>query len=198
MKIGLTGSIACGKSTVSDYLRSLGYAVVDADAISRSLTAPGGEALPAVRRVFGDSIFDGDTLNRQALGSLVFSDPKAREKLNALLHPIILSRIESELLALDAQDTLVFGDIPLLFECRMEPMFDQIWVVSAPRSVQIDRLLDRDGLSREDAEKRIDAQMPLSEKELLADAVIHTDGPIQNTQRQVLALIESARHRRQE
>ncbi len=191
MKIGLTGSIACGKSTVSAYLRELGHPVVDADAISRSLTAPGGAALLALRAAFGEAIFSGDALNRRALGDLVFSDSAKREALNALLHPMIISQIARELDAYDRTNALVFGDVPLLYECAMEPMFDRVWVVSAPRETQIARLLERDGLARADAEKRIDAQMPQEKKRLLADAVIHTDGPIEATRAQVRALLDA-------
>lgn len=196
MKIGLTGSIACGKSTVSAYLRELGYPVVDADAISHALTAPGGDALPALRAEFGDGIFDGEALNRQRLGSLVFSDPAARARLNALLHPMILAEIEAQLLALDTPNSFVFGDVPLLYECGMAHMFDLVWVVHIPREEQIRRLLIRDGLSREEAQRRIDAQMPLDEKRRLADALISTDGPIEDTRRQVLALLAAPRQRR--
>ena len=117
MKIGLTGGIACGKSTVCSYLRQLGYFIADADAISHSLTAPGGAALPMIREAFGNDVFDGDALDRKALGALVFSCGEAREQLNGILHPLIISRIASELDAHDAPDTLVFGDIPLLYEC---------------------------------------------------------------------------------
>ncbi|MBR3795183.1 MAG: dephospho-CoA kinase [Clostridia bacterium] len=197
MKIGLTGSIACGKSTVSHYLRELGYFVADADAISHGMTAPGGPALPALRVAFGDGIFDGDRLDRRALGSLVFSDPGKRAALNAILHPMIISEIASQLIANDQSDSLVFGDVPLLYECGMESMFDRIWVVSVPREEQIARLHIRDGLSREDAVRRIDAQMPLSEKERRADAVIHTNGPIPDTRKQIDALLAAARQRRQ-
>lgn len=196
MKIGLTGSIACGKSTVSAYLRELGYPVVDADAISHALTAPGGDALTALRAEFGDGIFDGEALNRQRLGSLVFSDPAARARLNALLHPMILAEIEAQLLALDTPNSFVFGDVPLLYECGMAHMFDLVWVVHIPREEQIRRLLIRDGLSREEAQRRIDAQMPLDEKRRLADALISTDGPIEDTRRQVLALLAAPRQRR--
>lgn len=189
MKIGLTGSIACGKSTVSGYLRSLGYAVVDADEISRALTAPGGAALPAIREAFGDSVFDGDALNRRALGSLVFSSAERRAALNALLHPMIISSVASALEALNAPGRIVFADIPLLFECGMEKSFDRIWVVSAPRELQIMRLNERDGLDRREAERRIDAQMPLAEKERRADAIIFTNGPIEHTQDQVRHLL---------
>ena len=196
MKIGLTGSIACGKSAVSQYLRELGYFVADADAISRSLTAPGGQALPLLRETFGDGIFDGDVLNRRRLGSIVFGDAQKRAQLNAILHPLILHTFQSELEAHDAPDALVFGDVPLLYECNMAHIFDRIFVVSAPRETQIARLLVRDGLSREDAERRIDAQMPLAQKCALADAVIDTDGPMENTRAQVRALIDSIFPRR--
>ena len=196
MKIGLTGSIACGKSAVSQYLRELGYFVADADAISRSLTAPGGQALPLLRETFGDGIFDGDVLNRRRLGSIVFGDAQKRAQLNTILHPLILHTFQSELEAHDAPDALVFGDVPLLYECNMAHIFDRIFVVSAPRETQIARLLVRDGLSREDAERRIDAQMPLAQKCALADAVIDTDGPMENTRAQVLALIDSIFPRR--
>ena len=196
MKIGLTGSIACGKSAVSQYLRELGYFVADADAISRSLTAPGGRALPLLREAFGDGIFDGDVLNRRRLGDIVFGDADRRAQLNAILHPLILSTFQAELEAHDAPDALVFGDVPLLYECNMAQMFDRIMVVSAPRETQIARLLSRDGLSREEAERRIDAQMPLAQKCALADAVINTDGPMENTRAQVRALIDSIFPRR--
>ena len=196
MKIGLTGSIACGKSAVSQYLRELGYFVAYADAISRSLTAPGGRALPLLREAFGDGIFDGDVLNRRRLGDIVFGDAYRRAQLNAILHPLILSTFQAELEAHDAPDALVFGDVPLLYECNMAQMFDRIMVVSAPRETQIARLLSRDGLSREDAERRIDAQMPLAQKCALADAVINTDGPMENTRAQVRALIDSIFPRR--
>ncbi|MBQ4265330.1 MAG: dephospho-CoA kinase [Clostridia bacterium] len=196
MKIGLTGSIACGKSTVSSYLRELGCFVADADAISRSLTAPGGAALPALRAAFGDGIFDGDVLDRRALGDIVFTDTSKRNQLNAILHPMIISAIESELTVHNAPDTLVFGDIPLLYECNMAHMFDRVWVISAPREIQIARLHERDGLNRQDAEKRIDSQMPLEEKRARADAVIDSSGSIENTRRQVDVLIESLSPRR--
>ena len=189
MKIGLTGSIACGKSTVSAYLASLGCTIVDADALSRALTADGGAALPAVRQAFGDSVFRGESLDRRALGQLVFSDSQKRDELNAILHPLILREIARQLDTSDAPEKLVIGDIPLLYECGMQTLFDVVWVVSVPRETQIERLALRDGLDRTQAEQRIDAQMPLSQKEKLADAVIHTDGTIEQTQRQIDALL---------
>ena len=189
MKIGLTGSIACGKSTVSQYLRQLGHAVVDADAISHALTAPGGKALPLLREAFGDAVFDGDSLNRRALGSIVFADGGKRARLNAILHPMIISSIQEELHALDAAGRLVFGDVPLLFECAMESMFDQVWVVSVSEDIQLERLMTRDGLSRQEALDRIRSQMPLEEKRQRADAVIDSSGSVEQTRKQIDALI---------
>ena len=192
MKIGLTGSIACGKSTVSQYLRQKGCYIVDADAISRALTADGGAALPEIRRAFGDDVFSGASLDRAKLGQLVFADAQKRQTLNAILHPMILSEIRRQLDRLDAPGQIVVGDVPLLFECGMESMFDTIWVVRAARETQIQRLFERDGLSREQAERRIDSQMPPDEKIRRANAVIDTDGSIEQTHRQVDALLEAA------
>ena len=191
MKIGLTGSIACGKSTVSQYLKSLGYAVADADAISHALTAPGGLALPALRQAFGDGIFDGDVLNRRALGSMVFASSEKRAQLNAVLHPLIIHQVHAELLAQDRSGALVFGDVPLLFECSMETMFDRIWVVTAPESIQLERLMTRDHLKKEEALARIRSQMPSLEKCRRADAVIDTSSTVEETRRQIDRLIAS-------
>ena len=191
MKIGLTGSIACGKSTVSAYLKTLGHVVVDADAISHAVTAPGGSALPLLRAAFGDAVFDGNSLNRRALGSLVFADEGKRAQLNAILHPMIISSIQEELHALDAAGRLVFGDVPLLFECAMENMFDQIWVVSVPEDIQLERVMTRDGLSRHEALDRIRSQMPLEEKRKRADAVIDSSGSVEQTREKIDALIDS-------
>ena len=197
MKIGLTGSIACGKSTVSSMLREAGCPVVDADAVSRALTAPGGEALPALREAFGDGIFDADALNRRALGGLVFSDAAQRARLNAILHPLIIEKTCEEVEAHDAPDRLSFADVPLLYECHMEGHFDRVWVVSAPRSAQLARLAQRDGLSESEAARRIDAQMPLEEKCARADAVIRTDGSLADTRAQLLRLLAAPDQRRQ-
>lgn len=197
MKIGLTGSIACGKSTVAAMIRDAGFHVADADAISRALTAPGGEALGAIRAAFGDAAFIGDVLDRRALAGIVFADEAQRERLNAILHPLIIRRTMEQVAAHDAPDTLSFADVPLLYECAMQAQFDRVWVVSAPRDVQIARLSQRDGLSEAEAALRIDAQMPLEEKCALADAVILTDGPIENTREQVLRLLAAPGQRRQ-
>ena len=191
MKIGLTGSIACGKSTVSQYLKQKGCQIVDADAISRALTAEGGAALPEIRKAFGDNVFSGAVLDRAKLGQIVFADAQKRETLNAILHPMILAEIRRQMTQFDARGQIVIGDIPLLYECGMESMFNAVWVVRADRETQIRRLFERDGLSREQAERRIDSQMPLDEKIRRADAVIDTSGTVEQTQKQADALLEA-------
>ena len=191
MKIGLTGSIACGKSTVSQYLKQKGCQIVDADAISRALTAEGGAALPEIRKAFGDKVFSGAALDRAKLGQIVFADAQKRETLNAILHPMILAEIRRQVTQFDARGQIVIGDIPLLYECGMESMFNAVWVVRADRETQIRRLFERDGLSREQAERRIDSQMPLDEKIRRADAVIDTSGTVEQTQKQADALLEA-------
>lgn len=191
MRIGLTGSIACGKSTVSHYLNALGYPVVDADAISRSLTAPGGPALPAICEAFGSAVFRADgTLNRRALSDTVFGDAAQLARLNAVLHPMILAEISRALEACGAQSSIVFADVPLLYECGMQAQFDRIWVVYAHRETQIARLAQRDGLNPIEAAQRIDAQMPLEEKIRQADAVISTECSIEQTQEQIRRLLD--------
>ncbi len=131
--LGLTGGIACGKSYVARLLRQRGIPVLDADAISRALTADGGAALPAVRAAFGDQVFDGDTLNRRALGEVVFADPAARKRLEGILHPLIISRMQRETEASGAP--LVAWDVPLLYETGMDAQCDEVWCVSiAPRN----------------------------------------------------------------
>lgn len=189
MKIGLTGSIACGKSTVAAMIREAGWPVADADAISHALTAPGGEALPLIRQAFGDGVFDGDALDRRALGRLVFSKHAERERLDALLHPLIIARTLERLAAGDGPDRLSFADVPLLYECHMQGAFDRVWVVSASRETQIARLFARDGLPADEAGRRIDAQMPLEEKRRMADAVIDTDGTLEHTRAQLARLL---------
>lgn len=176
--IGLTGGIASGKSTVAETLRTLGAQVVDADAISRRLTLPGGGAAPAILERFG-------TLDRKTLGHIVFSDPDARADLNAIVHPLVQTKMEAEIAASSAP--VVVLDIPLLFEAKMDWMVNEVWVVYAPREEQILRIVARDGLSEAEAVARIDSQMPTEEKIRRADATIDTTGSFAQTR----ALVES-------
>ncbi len=187
--IGLTGGIASGKSNVSAALRALGAPVIDADEISRALTAPGGKALPGIRAAFGDSYFEGDALNRKALGSLVFSDGEALEKLNGLTHPLILSEIESRMETLRrVGEPVCILEAPLLFEAGLDRMCDTVWCVWLPRALQIRRLMERDGITRREAEKRIGSQMPAKEKRRRSQQVIDTRGSREESAEKARAL----------
>lgn len=179
--IALTGGIACGKTTLANMLRELGAPVIDADAISRSLTAPGGKALPALREAFGGEVFqDGQTLNRAALAARVFQDPEQLRKLNAVTHPLIIERMQSEIERCRKSGApVVVLDVPLLFETGLDRLADETVCVSAPLPVQLKRLMTRNGLTEEQAMRRIQSQMPLCEKEKLADRTISTDCPLE-------------------
>ena len=189
MRIAITGSIACGKSTVLEELRRVGYPVVDADTISRDLTGPGGKALPEIRKVFGDRVFRGASLDRAAMGQLVFRNPDAKKQLEMILHPMISERLFSSLDAYSDHE-MVFAEVPLLYETHLESRFDSVWVVATSEENQIMRLRERNNLSREQALARIHSQMPLSEKVALADAVIDTSGTLEATYAQIHRMLE--------
>ena len=190
-RIGLTGGIASGKTTVSAYLRMLGAPVVDADALSHDLTKEGGAALPAIRARFGDGVFEGATLDRARLGALVFSDRYARRDLEAILHPLVFAEMQRELDALLKADTpAVVLDVPLLFETGLDQKVDETWLVCVPEAEQIRRVMLRDGLSEQEARARISSQMSLRSKVLRADRVISTLRTIEDTRREVRALWE--------
>ena len=171
--IGVTGGIACGKTVLTDALKNLGAVVIDADEVSRALTAPGGEALDAVRAAFGDGVFRGGELDRRALGAIVFSDPEQKKRLEDILHPMIRDRIRS---LLDRAEGIIFLSAPLLFECGYEKVCDEVWCVYVPKKEQLRRLTARDHLTRSEALERIASQWPALKKARLADVVIRTDG----------------------
>ncbi|MBR6569973.1 MAG: dephospho-CoA kinase [Clostridia bacterium] len=175
--IALTGGIACGKSTVSGMLAQLGAAVIDADAISRSLTADGGAALPAVRSAFGDGVFHADgSLDRAALSAVVFADKQALAALNGIIHPMVIRQMEDHLDECRKTGAgVVVLDVPLLFEAGMQGMGDIVACVTVPQEVQIARLHSRNGYTREEALSRIRNQMPVEDKARLSDVVIDTD-----------------------
>lgn len=191
--IGLTGGIACGKSTVAAMLRSLGAPVIDADAISRSLTAPGGEALPAIRKAFGDTVFSPDgTLDRKALAALVFSDSAQLEQLNAITHPLILSRMRSEIdRCREAGAPLVVLDVPLLLEAGFDRLCTQTLCVVADEETQIARLSSRDGMTRQEALARIRSQMPVIQKSALCNRSLCTQKPLNDLAAEVEKLYRS-------
>lgn len=173
--IGLTGGIATGKSTVSNALRTLGYEVLDADEISRLVTGPGGEALPAIFTAFGEQLKNGDgSLNRKALGDLVFGREEQRRKLEAIIHPLVRSRIYSEKARLEkAGERVAFYDVPLLYENNMAADFDAVVVVAAPEKLQLQRLMRRNSLNESEASQRLKSQIPIGEKQKKTPYVIH-------------------------
>lgn len=181
--IGLTGGIACGKSNISATLRELGAVVIDGDALSRQLTAPGGIALPGIRKAFGKSVFHDDgTLDRRALGQIVFSDDTARQALDDLMQPLLLDMIRAGIAdARQAGAEVCVLDMPLLYEKGLERLCDRVWCAWLPRHTQLERLMARDGFSEREALDRINSQMPTDEKATRADIVIDTSGTIQYT-----------------
>ena len=193
MIVALTGGIACGKSTVAQMLRECGAYIVDADEISRALTAPGGAGLKEVRRIFGPEVFTPDgTLNRAALGQIVFGNDGARQKLNAALHPLIRQEMERQARAgMECGAQVVVLDVPLLFEAGMQDMAQLVACVHCPEEIQILRMKSRNGYSREEAISRIRSQWPLSEKMRLSDLLISTNQPLEDLRHQVQSLYES-------
>ena len=189
--IAVTGGIGSGKSTLTALYRTLGAQVIDADAISRSLTAAQGEALPMIRSAFGDGVFHADgTLNRPALAHLVFDgDGAARDTLNGIIHPLVIRRTLEELERLrSAGAEVAIVEAPLLFEAGMETVADAVLCVVAPLPVRIRRVRGRDRLTHDEALRRIRSQNPQALNESLADYVLSTDAPYPDTRRRALAL----------
>lgn len=187
--IGLTGGIACGKSNISRALKEAGVPVIDADEISRNVTAKGGPALPAIREKWGDQVFDGDELNRRALSDIVFADPQAREALNAIIHPMVISEIHRQM---DETDGPVVMDVPLLFEVGMDSWCQEIWCAYVPQKEQVRRVRKRGKITYAEALRRIHSQMPVMEKRKRADHVIRTTGTKEESGRRALALWQDA------
>lgn len=188
MNIGLTGGIACGKSTVSAMLTRRGAILIDADRLAREVVEPGTPALAEVARIFGQAVLKEDgSLNRKELGKLIFGSEERRQVLEGILHPpirkLMLERMEeNERLY---PDKLVVADVPLLYESGMEELFQEVLVVYVPPEVQVRRLMERDRLDEEEALKRLQAQMPIEWKKEWADYVIDNSGAVTDTELQV-------------
>ena len=192
IKVALTGGIATGKTHVVGRLRAAGVPVVDADVLAREAVAPGSAGLAAVVARFGSDVLTaaGD-LDRARLGRLVFRDEAARRDLEQIVHPFVRRGIAEFFERLPPVTPLAFADIPLLFETRQERRFDRVVVVACAPAAQLARVMARDGLSRDDAERRIAAQLPIEEKVRRADYVIRTDGTFAETEAQVAELLAS-------
>ncbi|ALH97026.1 TPA: dephospho-CoA kinase [Staphylococcus aureus] len=175
--IGLTGGIASGKSTVSELLSVFGFKVVDADKAAREAVKKGSKGLAQVREVFGDEAIDENgEMNRRYMGDLVFNHPEKRLELNAIIHPTVRDIMEEEKQEYLKQGYNVIMDIPLLFENELENTVDEVWVVYTSESIQMDRLMQRNNLSLEDAKARVYSQISIDKKSRMADHVIDNLG----------------------
>jgi dephospho-CoA kinase len=188
MNIGLTGGIACGKSTVSAMLVSRGAILVDADRIAREVVEPGSPVLSEVAEHFGQEVLlASGELNRKRLGEIIFGSDEARKQLEKLLHPPIRAMMREQMTKaeLECPDKLVVVDVPLLYESGLEYMFEEVMVIYVPRAIQLSRLQERDKLTVEQAEKRLNAQMSIEDKKEKADILIDNQGSLRDTEAQV-------------
>ncbi len=190
LHVGLTGNVASGKSAVAERLAARGATVIDADALARAALAPGTAALARVRARFGMSVFASDgTLDRAALGRLVFSDPSARRDLEAIVHPEVARGRAAALAAAQKAGTrIVVSDVPLLFEAGLEAEFDRIVVVDAPEQLRLARLMHARGLSEQDARAIMNAQADPAAKRARATHVVDNAGSLDELDRQVAKL----------
>ncbi|MCL2111084.1 MAG: dephospho-CoA kinase [Clostridiales bacterium] len=180
-RIGITGGIGAGKSAVTDFLRERGYAVIDADEVSREAAMPGEPSMLRLREELGDGVFleDGN-LDRKALAELMFADSVALMTVNEIFHGDIKRRMA---VACDKRaeqgDKVVFISAPLLFEAEADWMADEVWLVSTDEDVRLRRVMERDGLSEAEVLSRMENQMPEAEKRARADAVIENNGGLE-------------------
>ncbi|MEU4261189.1 dephospho-CoA kinase [Streptomyces sp. NPDC025273] len=185
LKVGLTGGIGAGKSEVSRLLVSYGAVLVDADRIAREVVEPGTPGLASVVEEFGAGILAADgTLDRPALGAIVFADPERLAALNALVHPLVGAR-SAELERAAGPGAVVVHDVPLLTENGLAPLYDLVVVVDATPRTQLDRLVRLRGMTESDARARMAAQATRQERLAVADLVIDNDGPLEDLEPQV-------------
>jgi len=186
--IGLTGGIASGKSTVSSMLKYLGALVIDADLIARRIVEPGGKALYDIIKEFGTSVLKSDgTLNRKALGKIVFSYPEKLKVLNDITHPRIRDMIGDRInqIRLDNEDGVVIIDAAVLIESGMNEFVEEVWLVYVDYKTQVERLIRRDNISFQEADARIKSQLPVEDKMMLSNKIIDNTKDVEYTREQV-------------
>lgn len=195
LKVALTGGIATGKSYIARLLVQAGVAFIDADVLARQELAPGTSGLAAVRARFGEAVLAVDgSLDRKRLADIVFRDETARRELETIVHPAVIEAIRHFFRTTCGPDTPVaVADVPLLYEGGFEHAFDRVIVAACPRDMQIARVMARDRISRDAAERRVAAQLPIEEKIRRAHYVIRTDGSFAETDRQVVDTMEKLR-----
>ena len=190
ISVGLTGGIAAGKSTVSDELRRLGAEIIDADEIYAYCVRPGSEGLARLAEEFGpDIIAEDGSLNRPALGSLVFEDELARQKLNAIAHPMVREEAQRRIAA--SSSPVIVEDIPLLTETRQHERFDLVLVVEADHGERVQRMLRHRKMDEQQANARIASQATDEERRAIADVVLRNDGDVEELRQQVHAFWEA-------
>jgi dephospho-CoA kinase len=187
--LGLTGGIGSGKSVVASMFAQLGADVVDADQLAREVVEPGEPALEEIATAFGrDILLPDGRLDRDKLGRIIFADPVARGRLNAITHPRIQERMAAEIAVRGSRPGVLIVDIPLLYENDRGGAVETVIVVWVDSETQLRRLIERDGLTEQEARQRIAAQMSLDEKRARADVVIDNSASRENTRRQVEAI----------
>lgn len=186
--VGLTGSIASGKTLAAHFFEECGACVINADAVSRAVVVPGQEGWRRIVEYFGpEMLHDDGSLDRARLGSIIFSDQGQREVLNKILHQLILERIKKDIDVISSTrpSAIVVVELPLLIECGLQNDFDRIIVVSINQESQEKRLMERNGLTEEEAMQRIQAQFDSQAKEICADYIIYNTGSIESLRDQV-------------
>ena len=194
--IGITGGIASGKSTVTEFLRQQGYQVIDADQVVHELQEPGGRLYQALLSAFGSAILREDgRLDRPKLGAMIFGNPQLLEQSSQIQNQIIREELAGRRDMLAETEDIFFMDLPLLFELQYEDWFDQIWLVDVTKETQLSRLMTRNAFSQEEAEKRISAQLSLREKRKRADVLIDNNGSLEETRQQIRDALQKLERR---
>ena len=194
--IGITGGIASGKSIVTEFLRQQGYQVIDADQVVHELQEPGERLYQALLSTFDSSILQEDgRLDRPKLGAMIFGNPELLEQSSQIQNQIIREELAGRRDLLAETEDIFFMDLPLLFELQYEEWFDQIWLVDVTEKTQLSRLMSRNALSQEEAEKRIAAQLSLREKRKRADVLIDNNGSLEATRQQIRDALQKLERR---